>query len=210
MGRGGAMTAAAELVDTDLVSGSGRSDAQLIASSLHEPEDFAAIYGRHATSVHRYAYRRVGPEHAEDVVAETFVAAFRRRATYDRDRPDARPWLLGIATREIARHRRAEETRYRAVARLTTAPPEDGLADLATRNVAARAAGPALGEALCRLRPGDRDVLLLWAWGDLSYEEIATTLDIKKGTVRSRLHRARKLVRAALPGGLWDEVEDGR
>jgi RNA polymerase sigma factor (sigma-70 family) len=209
------MTAAAEVVSTEVVSTGdasevGRSDAQLIASSLHEPEDFAAIYGRHAKTVHRYAYRRVGPEHAEDVVAETFVAAFRRRASYDLDRPDARPWLLGIATREVAQHRRAEETRYRAMARVGTTLPEDGLADLATTNVAARAAGSALGAALGGLRPGDRDVLLLWAWGDLSYEEIATTLDIKKGTVRSRLHRARKLVRAALPGGLWDEEEDAR
>ncbi|WP_369370819.1 RNA polymerase sigma factor [Promicromonospora sp. Populi] len=210
MGRGGAMTAAAELVGTDFASEVERTDAQLIALSMHEPEDFAAVYGRHARTVHRYAYRRVGPEHADDVVAETFVAAFRRRASYDLSLPDARPWLLGIATREIAQFRRAEETRYRATARLVTALPEDGLADLATTNVAARAAGSALGKALGGLRPGDRDVLLLWAWGDLSYEEIATTLDIKKGTVRSRLHRARKLVRAALPGGLWDEEEDGR
>ncbi|MFI2361976.1 RNA polymerase sigma factor [Promicromonospora sp. NPDC019610] len=204
------MTAAAELVGADVDPEAGRSDAQIIASSLHEPEDFAAVYGRHARTVHRYAYRRVGPEHAEDVVAETFVAAFRRRATYDLARPDARAWLLGIATREISQLRRAEATRYRAMARVGTARPEDNLADRATTDVAARAAGGALGTALAGLRPGDRDVLLLWAWGDLSYEEIATTLEIKKGTVRSRLHRARRLVRAALPGGLWDVEEDGR
>lgn len=205
------MTAAAELVGTtEVVPQVGRSDAQVIASSLHEPEEFAAVYGRHARTVHRYAYRRVGPEHAEDVVAETFVAAFRRRASYDLARPDARAWLLGIATREISRFRRAEATRYRAMARLGTVRPEDNLADRATTDVAARAAGSALGEALGGLRSGDRDVLLLWAWGDLSYEEIATTLEIKKGTVRSRLHRARKLVRAALPGGLWDVEEDER
>jgi len=204
------MTAAAELVGTDVTPGTGRSDAQLIASSMHEPEDFSVVYGRHARTVHRYAYRRVGPEHAEDVVAETFVAAFRRRASYDMARPDARPWLLGIATKEVAQFRRAEETRYRAMARLGRVRPEDNLADRATTDVAARAAGSALGEALGGLRSGDRDVLLLWAWGDLSYEEIATTLEIKKGTVRSRLHRARKLVRAALPGGLWDVEEDAR
>ncbi|MFE7507589.1 RNA polymerase sigma factor [Promicromonospora sp. NPDC057488] len=204
------MTAAAELVSADVDPAAGRSDAQIIAASLHEPEDFSAVYGRHARTIHRYAYRRVGPEHAEDVVAETFVAAFRRRATYDLARPDARAWLLGIATREISQLRRAEATRYRAMARVGTTPPDTGLEDRATTDVTARAAGSALGTALAGLRPGDRDVLLLWAWGDLSYEEIATTLDIKKGTVRSRLHRARRLVRAALPGGLWDAEEDGR
>ncbi len=204
------MTAPAELEVPDAAGRASRSDAQVIASSLHQPEDFAAVYGRHARSVHRYAYRRVGPEHAEDVVAETFVVAFRRRASYDLARPDARPWLLGIATNEIARFRRAEATRYRAMARVAPVRPEDDPADRATSDVAARSAGRALGEALGGLRPDDRDVLLLWAWGELTYEEIATTLDIKKGTVRSRLHRARKLIRAALPGGLRDVVEDGR
>lgn len=204
------MTAPAELEVPDAAARASRSDAQIIASSLHEPEDFAAVYGRHARSVHRYAYRRVGSEHAEDVVAETFVVAFRRRASYDLARPDARPWLLGIATNEIARFRRAEATRYRAMARVAPVRPEDDPADRATSDVAARSAGRALGEALGSLRPDDRDVLLLWAWGDLTYEEIATTLEIKKGTVRSRLHRARKLIRAALPGGLRDLVEDGR
>ena len=64
--------------------------------------------------------------------------------------------------------------------------------------VAAQAVRGALGAALAGLRPADRDVLLLIAWGDLSYEEVAESLRIKLGTVRSRLHRARRQLRAVL------------
>ena len=183
-------------------------DAAIIAASRAEPEHFAAIYGRYATPLYRYAYRRVGPEHADDVVADTFVAAFRRRETYDTTRPDARPWLFGIATKEIARWHRAEAARYRALARSGTAPPDDGMADDVAQAVSAQAAAPALAEALAELAPGDRDVLLLAAWGELTYEEIAGTLELKVGTVRSRLHRARRAVRTHLRSHGWTTTED--
>ena len=180
-------------------------DAAIVAASVDEPEHFAALYGRYAGQLYRYAYRRVGAEHAEDVVADTFVAAFRRRDSYDSARPDARPWLFGIATKEIARWHRAEAARYRAFARSGAAPDEDGMADAVAEAVSARAAAPALTEALASLAPGDRDVLLLAAWGELTYEQIATTLEIKIGTVRSRLHRARRIVRAHLRSRGWTE-----
>jgi RNA polymerase sigma-70 factor (ECF subfamily) len=76
--------------------------------------------------------------------------------------------------------------------------------------VSASAARPELAEALRRLTPGDRDVLLLAAWGDLTQEQIARTLGIRPGTARSRLHRARRQVRAALGAGATDELEAGR
>ena len=180
-------------------------DAAIIASSIEEPEHFAALYGRYSGQLYRYAYRRVGPEHAEDVVADTFVAAFRRRDSYDVSRVDARPWLFGIATKEIARWHRAEAARYRAFARTGAAPDDDGMADAVAAAVSARAAGPALAEALAALSAGDRDVLLLAAWGDLTYEEIARTLEIRTGTVRSRLHRARRILRARLRSHGWTE-----
>ncbi|MFF2454653.1 RNA polymerase sigma factor [Isoptericola sp. NPDC058082] len=180
-------------------------DAAIISASIDEPEHFAALYGRYANQLYRYAYRRVGPEHAEDVVADTFVAAFRRRDSYDTARTDARPWLFGIATKEIARWHRAEAARYRAFARSGAAPADDGMADAVADAVSARAAGPALTEALASLAPGDRDVLLLAAWGELTYEQIAGTLEIKVGTVRSRLHRARRILRARLRSQGWTE-----
>ncbi|WP_417551136.1 RNA polymerase sigma factor [Microbispora triticiradicis] len=71
-------------------------DATLIGRSLHEPEIFAVLFDRHAPLLHRYVTRRLGPGEAEDVVADTFLAAFQSRGDYDRGRPDARPWLYGI------------------------------------------------------------------------------------------------------------------
>jgi RNA polymerase sigma-70 factor (ECF subfamily) len=175
-----------------------RTDATIIAESLAEPENFALIYARHASTVYRYAHRRLGSAYAEDLVSDTFVAAFQARATYDPSRPDARPWLLGIATRKIARWHRAEQQRYRLLARAVAGDAVDGPADRVTDAVSAQAVRPALAAALAGLAARDRDVLLLAAWGDLTYEEIATTLAIAVGTVRSRLNRARRKVRAAL------------
>ena len=106
-----------------------RTDAAVIAAADQDTEQFAVLYDRYAAGLHRYAYRRLGPEHAEDVVAETFAIAFRRRRTYDRSRPDARPWLYGIATKEIARWHRSEEARLRAWARSDVGRPDESLAD---------------------------------------------------------------------------------
>ena len=73
-------------------------DADVIARSVQEPEVFAVLFRRHAAAIQRYVARRLGVDAAEDVVAETFLAAFDQRGRYDLSRPDARPWLYGIAT----------------------------------------------------------------------------------------------------------------
>ena len=175
-----------------------RPDAAVIAASRKDAELFGAIYDKYSAQLYRYAYRRLGPEHAEDVVAETFLAAFRHRGRYDLSREDARPWLFGIATKEIARRRRTEEARYRVLARAAAGELVEGFADDVSTAVSAQAVRGKLAEALRRLAPGDRDVLLLIAWSGLSYEEVAETMRIKVGTVRSRLHRARRKVRETL------------
>ncbi|WP_285688289.1 RNA polymerase sigma factor [Actinoplanes sp. NBRC 103695] len=176
------------------------SDAMIVEASLRDTEAFAALYDRYAEQLYRYAYRRVGSDFAEDIVADTFLAAFRRRRDYDLTRQDARPWLFGIVTKEIARRHRAEQARYRALARSAADDATPGFADRVAAEVSAEAVRGPLATALRRLAKGDRDVLLLVAWSGLSYEEVAETLQIKIGTVRSRLHRARQQVRAALGG----------
>ncbi|MFR9779723.1 RNA polymerase sigma factor [Micromonospora sp. MS34] len=181
-----------------MAGGRDVDDATAIAASHQDAEQFSLLYDRYAGQLYRYAYRRVGPALAEDVVADTFVAAFRRRSAYDLARTDARPWLCGILTREIASRRRAEEAHWRALGRAADSDIVESFADQIVASVTARSTRRPLAEALRRLSPGDRDVLLLVAWGDLSYEEIAETLQIKIGTVRSRLHRARRKLRAAL------------
>ncbi|MBZ4318758.1 RNA polymerase sigma factor [Streptomyces huiliensis] len=177
------------------------SDASVIARSLDDPEAFAALFDRHADSVHRYAARRLGTVAAEDVMAETFTTAFRLRHRYDTGQDSARPWLFGIATNLIHRHRRSEARRFKALASLPAdAGHDEGPADRAVARAGAQGVRRELAAALARLSPRHRDVLLLVAWGDLGYEEAARALDIPVGTVRSRLHRARKTLRAALGG----------
>jgi len=175
-------------------------DCEVIALSLDEPEQFAVLYERHSAVLYRYAYRRLGEESAEDVVASAFLAAFQARHRYDRARPEARPWLFGILTKEIARRRRGEAARYRALARSAVDGPVDGLAEQVVADVGAQAARGELAAALARLSAGDRNTLLIIAWGGLSYEEAALALEIPVGTVRSRLNRARRKMRDALGG----------
>jgi RNA polymerase sigma factor (sigma-70 family) len=175
-------------------------DAALIERSWREPEAFAVLYDRHAAPIHRFAGRRLGDQMADDVVAETFLAAFRRRKRYDLHRADARPWLYGIAANVIGKHRRSEVRMLRAFARTGADPVAAGHADRVDSRVCAAAVQRDLAAALAGLPAGDRDVLLLIAWADLSYEETAAALGIPVGTVRSRLHRARRKVREALGG----------
>ncbi|KOG34078.1 RNA polymerase sigma factor [Streptomyces resistomycificus] len=180
------------------------SDASVIARSRDQPEAFAALFDRHADAVHRYAARRLGGEVADDLVAETFTTAFQQRHRYDPARgagADARPWLFGIATNLVGRHRRAEARRFKAMARVPAlADHDEPLADRAADRVVARAVRRELAAALAALPARYRDVLLLVAWGDLGYEEAAQALGIPVGTVRSRLHRARSKLREALGG----------
>src|SRR5438105_296762 len=100
---------------TDMIA-SDASDAQVIKASLRDREAFALLYDRYAGLLYRYTYRRLGPDAAEDVTAAAFAAAFARRHRYDLAYSDARPWLFGILSKEIAGHRRREEARYRALA----------------------------------------------------------------------------------------------
>jgi RNA polymerase sigma-70 factor (ECF subfamily) len=160
----------------------GEDDATAIERSLRDPERFAVIFDRHAPYIHRYLARRLGQQLADDAVAETFLVAFRRRQRYDLGRRDARPWLYGIATNLVGQYRRDEVCH----------------ADRVAADVTAQAARQMLAEALAELSPQDRDVLLLIAWEELSYGEVAAALAIPVGTVRSRLNRARRKVRAAL------------
>jgi RNA polymerase sigma factor (sigma-70 family) len=187
------------------------TDAAVIRLSRHEPEQFTVVFRRHAPYIQRYVVRRLGPDAADDIVAETFLAAFRQRDSYDFTRADARPWLYGIATNIIGRHRLAETRQYRAVARSGADPVTESFTDQVDNRVSAGAASRRLAVGLARLSAELRDTLLLVTWGDLSYEEAATALGVPVGTVRSRVSRARGKLRRALgdtnPAAFQEESE---
>ncbi|WP_246173218.1 RNA polymerase sigma factor [Arthrobacter gandavensis] len=156
---------------------------------------FGELYDRHAASVFRYAARRAGEFAADDVTGETFLVAWERLGSYDLNHPDARPWLFGIATNLLRRHHRTESRMLKSAAKaaLRDAVPDES-ERVASRTDAFVATGK-IAAALKAMPAIDRDTLLLYAWGDLTYEGIAEALEVPVGTVRSRLNRARRTLR---------------
>jgi RNA polymerase sigma factor (sigma-70 family) len=173
-------------------------DATFIALSRQDPEQFTELFRRHAPHIQRYVVRRLGPDPADDIVAETFLQAFRQRDRYDQARPDARPWLYGIATNLIGHHRRSEIRQYRALARTGADPVTESFTERVDNRISASTDSKSLAAALAAMSRELRDTLLLTAWGELTYEEVATALGVPVGTVRSRLSRARAKLRKTL------------
>jgi len=170
----------------------------VIERSVQEPERFAVIFDRHAPHIQRYLARRLGREIAEDLVSEAFLIAFRKRSQYDLRQHDARPWLYGIASNLVGQHHRDEVREYRLRQAVARDEPEHCHAERVSAEVTAQAVRQRLIDALARLSTGDRDVLLLIAWEQLSYHEVASALAIPVGTVRSRLSRARRAIQLTL------------
>ena len=166
------------------------SDAVLIARSLADPDAFRLVFRRHYPSVARFLQRRLGASRGEELAAETFARAFARRDRYVPGAPTARPWLFGIASNLASAARRAEERQLRAYGRLPLGRVEDEAASADARLDARSEIAP-LVDSLLALSREDREALLLYAWADLTYAEIAEALGIPVGTVRSRISRAR-------------------
>ncbi|ONI88931.1 RNA polymerase subunit sigma-70 [Saccharothrix sp. ALI-22-I] len=165
-------------------------------SGPHPSRIFGQLFDRHSRPLHRYLARRVG-DLADDLVGETFLVAYQTRAGYDPDRGTARSWLYGIATNLLRRHVRQEVRGLHAAARAggSTAGHENHENRVADQ-VDASARARLLAGALVELEAGDREVLLLTSWAGLDSNEVAEALGIPVGTVRSRLHRVRRRLRA--------------
>jgi RNA polymerase sigma factor (sigma-70 family) len=176
------------------------SDRELMSRSLGDGRYFATVFDRHYDRIWCYLSRRADPVAADDLASETFVRAFAGRAGYDQAQLDASPWLYGIATNLLRERNRGEGRRWRAYSRAIESDAlEDGY-EQAHGRIDAGALAPALVAALASLAPNDRDALLLLALTDLSYEEIAVATGAPVGTVRSRLHRARRHMQLELEG----------
>ncbi|HEV7398693.1 MAG TPA: sigma-70 family RNA polymerase sigma factor [Solirubrobacterales bacterium] len=154
---------------------------------------FGRLYRDQGRAILAYALRRVeDPESAADVVAETFLVAWRRLDEVPTD-ARARLWLFGVARRVIANLHRAERRRTRLGERLA----ESLRTELATQPALAGEAAEVL-RAMGGLGDDDRELLLLVSWEELSPGEAAEVLGISSLAARSRLHRARRRLRAAL------------
>lgn len=181
------------------------TDSEIIQRSLGHPRAFAELFDRHARTVGGYAARRLGRDAGEDVLSETFLVAFARRKSFDTSWDSALPWLYGIASRLIRKHRAKEAKHFRSS--VASAHREEHIshgdleatvarldAEISTRELAPRIAA---------LSAKERETLLLYAWGDLTYEEVAVALGVPVGTVRSRMNR----VRTRLDPARWRSPE---
>ena len=170
------------------------TDSEIIRRSLQQPAAFAELFERHARSINAFASYRVGRHAAQDVLSEVFLVAFRRRADFDTDVESAAPWLLGIASRLIRRHRAVEAKHWRSFVASLSQQEHSSLGGLddALSRVDAEREVETLKARIAALAPKDRETLLLYAWQGMSYDEIAAALAIPVGTVRSRLNRVRR------------------
>lgn len=185
-------------VVTSLGVAEAGSDALAIRSSVDDPELFVAVFDRHFDAVHRYLHRRLGRDFADELSAEVFAVALRRRSGFDPKAESALPWLYGIAANLVRRHRRTEVRRLRAYARTGI----DDCIELDEVRLAERAdarrLGPTLAAALASLGVEDRETLSLVVFADLTYEEVGRALGVPAGTVASRMSRIRRRLSSRL------------
>lgn len=168
-----------------------------------ESSAFAELFDSYARAVYNHAFRLTADwSTAEDVMAATFLEAWRLRDRVDPEGGSLRPWLLGIAT-NTARNQYRSNRRYRQAAQAAAAAElsvPDHAEDVAGRVDDRRRLATAL-TALAALRPPEREVLALCLGEGLDYEAAAEALGIPVGTVASRLSRARKKLRTLTDPG---------
>ena len=161
-----------------------------------DPDAFAVLFTEHAQAVYRYAAGLSGNSSAaEEVVSLTFLEAWRLRQTVRPDGGSLRPWLIGIAVNVTRNQARAARRHRAAMSRLPPPPDLPDFADELTSRLDDRDRLAALRSAVRRLPPRERDVLIC-VWSGLASAEAAQALGVAEGTVRTRLARARRHLRA--------------
>lgn len=149
---------------------------------------FEALFGSYSSDIVAYCGWRAGATDAQDAVAEVFLTAWRRLDEVP-DGDDARVWLYATARRVVANQRRSTRRRFALQERLAVeaaSAPQVSTSDQEETLVY---------EALHRLGPLDREVLLLAEWEGLSPAQIAAVIGCLTVTARGRLHRARRRFR---------------
>ncbi len=162
------------------------------------------LYERHAPAVHRYALRRSDPDTAEEVTAQVFLVAWRRREALPEE---PLPWLYGVARRALADQRRGASRRVRLRDRLQ-GEAAGGDAGVVPQGAELDLPDHGLARALGGLSETDREALLLRYWEDLAPAQIARAMGCSRATAAVRLHRARTRLRRALEAHGAQQTED--
>lgn len=157
-----------------------------------DADAFRELFDDHAPAIYRYACRLSGEAAtAEDVVAQTFLEAWRLRARVLAEGESLEPWLYGIATNVVRNSRRSARRHRAALERLPQPEPVPDIADAPVQRASEQEELTAARAALAALRPPEREVVALCVWSGLSYAAAAEALGVPVGTVRSRLSRAK-------------------
>jgi RNA polymerase sigma factor (sigma-70 family) len=157
-----------------------------------DPNAFERVFDRHADLVYRFVQRRTGDKTlAEDTTSEVFLEAWRQRGRVQLVNDSLRSWLLGVASNLIRRHWRNATRRHAATVRIPVPAAEPDHAESVSERLDDQQRLIDLRARLGAMSRKNLDVLLLWAWEELTYEEISNILHVPVGTVRSRLSRAR-------------------
>ena len=160
---------------------------------MDDDEQLEVLHRDHAGAVRAYARRRIGRDEADDVVADVFVVAWRRRA----ELPDAPlPWLYGVARNCVANALRSSGRYRRLLHRL--AHHQTVHRTHITEGPATDSSLAWIHDAMARLTEADREILRLTAWEQLDISEVATALGCSDRAAAMRLHRARGRLRAQL------------
>ena len=155
---------------------------------------FSAMYRAQYEAVMRYALRRTDPETARDVVADTFLIAWRRLDSVPPDPAQATPWLYGVARNVLANADRSQRRAERVAAKLG----QERQADYGLDDVHAVLERARLERALAKLTPADQEALRLVGWEQLDLAEAALAMGCSRSTMAVRLHRARRRLERAL------------
>jgi RNA polymerase sigma-70 factor (ECF subfamily) len=180
------------------------NDSEIIERSVREPEAFGTIFDRHFDTIAGFCVRRIGVIRGEDVAGDVFRLAFENRRRFDLDHDDARPWLFGIANNLVREALRSAGRQKLAYDRWLSREMREG-SDLAFQTATAIDAQHEISvvAAVLDLQPTEEvETLLLFAWEQLTYAQIAEALAIPVGTVRSRIHRLRQRLQEVLDGPL--------
>ncbi|MDX2534681.1 RNA polymerase sigma factor [Streptomyces scabiei] len=155
-------------------------------------ETFAEVYDAYARAVYNHAYRLTGDwSTAEEVMADTFLDAWRTRRRLEPDGGSVKPWLLGMATNKARNANRGLGRRLAFLARRPAPAPVPDFADETAGRLDDARRLAAVRQVYGRLRRAEREVLALCVWAGLDYGQAAEALGVPVGTVRSRLSRAR-------------------
>ncbi len=164
-----------------------------------EPDErfFERVFRESFRNTLAYAQRRTPDvSDAEDVVAETYLVAWRRIGELRRAR-EPQAWLYGVAYKVLGNQRRGEQRRRRLAEKAAADPPDQQVDD-PLRSAVSGDELERVEEAMATLSPRDQEVLRLAAWEGLSHREIGVAVGISRPLVRSVLYRARQRLDAAL------------